>query len=155
MMVMMADLLLDIHDDHCLLPEQEFLHTAYEVFCRIMGYTEGARVDLVLCLPSELQEVNKRFRGVDKPTDVISFPHPADLGENLTGKTLEHYLGEILIDTNYIARQTDSQDLNADITQVFIHGLLHLCGYDHLNSIQKRNMQELEIKILSGLRQEG
>jgi probable rRNA maturation factor len=163
---MKPESVLSIIDEHQLLPEQGFLQAAFEVFCLEENPGHAVHADLILCLPEQLQEINRRYRGVDQPTDVISFSHqaqPVNVSRDLSCNSVSAasdccsaiYLGEILIDINYIAQQTDSHDLNAEITAVFIHGLLHLCGYDHLNSNQKRNMQERERHILSRLRQEG
>lgn len=75
----------------------------------------------------EIKKLNKKFRGKNKPTDVLSF----ELSE-------KGYLGEIVICPEIVKEKKE------DIRQVFIHGILHLLGYDHEKS--EKEAREMEAK---------
>ena len=143
----MSDSGLSITDDHLLLKETSFLHAAYRVFLNELQLPAASEASLVICLPDELRSLNRRFRGTAKYTDVLSFPsglfdttaftsgnHASDQSLITSGQT--PYLGEILIDINYIFDNAGSDMLSeklmlstqqqSAITEVCVHGLLHL-----------------------------
>jgi probable rRNA maturation factor len=88
-----------------------------------------------------IRALNKHFRGVDKSTDVLSFP--SDESDNL---------GDIAISVDTAARQAKENNLtlNGEISQLILHGLLHLCGYDH--ETDNGEMNRLELKLRKKLR---
>jgi probable rRNA maturation factor len=90
-----------------------------------------------------LRQLNKEFRGKDKTTDVLSFPFEAD--EFDTGKD---FLGDIVISLEQAARQSAENgfDLATEIKQLILHGILHLCGYDHETDDGEMNRRELELR---------
>ncbi len=97
-----------------------------------------------------MQQLNRDFRGIDKSTDVLSFPafdHPPDDGEPLL------YLGDIAISVPYATKQAhkSGHDLEAELQLLAIHGVLHLLGYDHLEKLDKDEMWTLQKVILSKL----
>ncbi len=83
-----------------------------------------------------IHKLNKQFRNVDKPTDVLSFP----AGE-------ETNLGDIAISVETAAAQAKENGLSfeTEIAQLILHGLLHLCGYDH--ETDKGEMNRLELRL--------
>ncbi len=96
----------------------------------------------------EMRSLNERYRGKDKVTNVLSFP--ADI-EPLPGNPL--LLGDIAICAPVVeneARQQNKPELNhwAHLT---VHGVLHLVGYDHQSDAEARDMESLEVAILSDL----
>jgi len=86
--------------------------------------------ELTVCLVSErkMRELNRRFRGVDAPTDVLSFP-PDDRG----APEAEPQLGDLAIAVPVAARQARSagHSLARELRILLLHGYLHLLGYDH------------------------
>jgi probable rRNA maturation factor len=90
------------------------------------GRTSG-QVSIVFLNSQEIREINKKYRGKDKPTDVLSFVHD---GVGLEGTEID-FMGEVLI----------SPDDSKEIIKVLIHGILHLLGYDH-QSIKDRKVME-------------
>jgi probable rRNA maturation factor len=90
------------------------------------GTTSG-QVSIVFLNSQEIREINKKYRGKDKPTDVLSFVHD---GVGLEGTEID-FMGEVLI----------SPDDSKEIIKVLIHGILHLLGYDH-QSIKDRKVME-------------
>jgi len=85
----------------------------------------------------EVREMNRRFLGVDEPTDVLSFPDEADdFVQGIADQTL---LGDIAISLPTAARQAAQigHPLDAELAHLLVHGILHLCGYDHVGSAEE------------------
>jgi len=84
-----------------------------------------------------IRELNRQFRGVDKATDVLSFPAEEKLN-----------LGDIAVsvDTAAVQAKENGLSLDGEIAQLILHGLLHLCGYDHENDNGEMNRLELKLR---------
>lgn len=95
-----------------------------------------------------MKELNTLFRGKDSTTDVLSFPHEPD--EFDPDKT---NLGDIVISAEQAARQAveNGLTLEIEIKQLILHGLLHLCGYDHETDSGEMNTRELELRDKLGI----
>ena len=99
--------------------------------------------NLVFLTKAEIQDMNKRFAGKDKPTNVLSFPSSEDLTE-------ESFLGDIAICSELIAEEAISQgkETQDHLIHIFVHGVLHLLGFDHEEHSSAEQMESLEIRIL-------
>ena len=97
----------------------------------------------------ETKNLNKKFRKINKTTDVLSFPfyNKKDLKHKLA-KNKEIYLGDIVINFNKI-KFKNSKEFNFEFNKLWIHGLVHLLGHDHKKDKDFYNMQILEKKFLS------
>ncbi len=86
-----------------------------------------------------IRDLNRQFRGIDKATDVLSFPAGEDSSTNL---------GDIAISVERAEVQAKENDLSSDqeIAQLILHGLLHLCGYDHETDDGEMNRLELRLR---------
>jgi len=96
--------------------------------------------------------LNRRYRGVDKTTDVLSFPQIEKLTPALS--TQHFVLGDIVINVQRAKRQAEEQGhtLYEELKRLMIHGLLHLIGYDHEKSRYQRNkMRAKERELLDAL----
>jgi probable rRNA maturation factor len=95
-----------------------------------------------------MTELNNFFRGNDWTTDVLSFPHEADKFDPDTSN-----LGDIVISAEQAARQAEENGLTLEneIQQLILHGLLHLCGYDHETDNGEMNARELELRDKLGI----
>lgn len=95
-----------------------------------------ASVTIAFVSDARIRILNKQFRGLNKATDVLSFPTDMHDGS-----------GDIAISVETAARQAKDNDLtfNAEIAQLILHGLLHLSGYDH--ETDKGEMNKLELKL--------
>jgi len=91
-----------------------------------------------------IRQLNRQFRGVDKATDVLSFP--AD-------ETDKSNLGDIAISVDTAAKQAKENGLTLDeeVAQLILHGLLHLCGYDHETDSGEMNRLELRLRKKLGI----
>ncbi|HIC40805.1 MAG TPA: rRNA maturation RNase YbeY [Piscirickettsiaceae bacterium] len=96
----------------------------------------------------EIQTLNKTYRHQDKPTNVLSFESdlPVEIDEAI--------LGDVVICTEIVAEEAKAQNKTFDehLTHMAIHGTLHLLGYDHIESEDAKQMENLEIKILEKIK---
>jgi len=95
-----------------------------------------SELHLLLVNDARMREINFQFRKKDKPTDVLSFPQftPQQIrGERVVGDEAGSYLGDLVISTETTIRQAKrfKVSLQAEVTRLLVHGVLHLCGYDH------------------------
>ena len=92
---------------------------------------------------AEIQDINKRFAGKSKPTNVLSFPSNEDL-------TAERFLGDIAICSELIVEEAVSQgkETQDHLIHIFVHGVLHLLGFDHEERSSAEKMESLEIRVL-------
>ena len=95
-----------------------------------------------------MKELNSFFRGRDLTTDVLSFPHEPDEFDTDTSN-----LGDIVISVEQAARQAEENGftLENEIKQLILHGLLHLCGYDHETDNGEMNSRELRLRDKLGI----
>jgi probable rRNA maturation factor len=84
-----------------------------------------------------IRELNRQFRGVNKATDVLSFPAAEKFN-----------LGDIAVsvDTAAVQAKENGLTLDGEIAQLILHGLLHLCGYDHETDNGEMNQVELRLR---------
>ena len=96
-----------------------------------------------------MRELNGKFRGRDTTTDVLSFPVEQAAFEKRAGATL----GDLLISVEQAARQAEENGLTLEeeIAQLILHGLLHLCGYDHERDGGEMNALELSLRRRLGV----
>jgi len=92
---------------------------------------DGTALAILITGDDEVREMNRRFLGIDAPTDVLSFPDEAD--DFVQGISEENLLGDIAIALPTAARQAEAigHSLDAELAHLLVHGILHLCGYEH------------------------
>jgi probable rRNA maturation factor len=107
-----------------------------EEMAEAIGHRESSAT-VAFVSDKKIRELNKQFRGIDKATDVLSFP---------SDETNE--LGDIAISIQTAARQAKENGLSLDeeIAQLILHGLLHLSGYDHETDNGEMNKLELRLR---------
>lgn len=96
-----------------------------------------------------MRQLNRLWRHRRGTTDVLSFPAEQDDFEKLEGSTL----GDVVISVEQAARQAEDNGLTLDleIAQLVLHGLLHLCGYDHSTDNGEMNRLELQLRKKLGI----
>ena len=103
---------------------------------------------------AKARRLNHDFRGIDKPTNVLSFPQfpPAELPKAGQYKGIAE-MGDIALAYQYVVNEARKDDkiLINHVTHLVIHGLLHLFGYNHLHDDEAEGMEKLEIKIMKAL----
>ena len=100
---------------------------------------------ILLTNSTTMKKLNKKFRKINKPTDVLSFPSFSK--ENLKYlKKKKIYLGDIAVSYEIINSRSKINDFFLEFDKVWIHGLLHLIGYDHIKKKDYLKMFKLEKK---------
>lgn len=104
---------------------------------------QGSSATIAFVSDKEIRRLNKQFRNLDRPTDVLSFP----AGEE------DANLGDIAISVQTAAAQAKENDLTFEdeIAQLILHGLLHLSGYDHETDGGEMNRLELRLRKKLGI----
>lgn len=101
----------------------------------------------------KIHEINRDYRGIDRPTDVISFAFNDEIeGEvKIIGNPI-NFLGEIYINHERALEQANelNQSFEKEMCFLFVHGLLHLLGYDHMTQEEEEIMFGLQRKIFEG-----
>lgn len=110
---------------------------------------ESSDVSIVLVSDAASKKLNRQFRGKDYATDVLSFPNRAEEFE--AGN--QDNLGEIVISLDRAATQAKQNGLSLtnEVEQLILHGLLHLCGYDHETDHGEMNRLELRLRKKLGI----
>ncbi|MBK8464416.1 MAG: rRNA maturation RNase YbeY [Chloracidobacterium sp.] len=106
------------------------------------------RFSIAFVSDNRMKQLNHLFRGKNLTTDVLSFPHEPD--EFDPDKT---NLGNIVISAEQAQKQAaeNGLTLEGEIKQLMLHGLLHLCGYDHETDKGEMNARELELRETLGI----
>ncbi|MGE4266161.1 MAG: rRNA maturation RNase YbeY [Deferribacterales bacterium] len=134
------------------LGEKLFSQASEAVFEELDVEFDECEISLLICDDAQIQELNKEYREKDYATDVLSFPMSDDpYGEG-------GMLGDIVISLDTAKKQAQEADiaLEREISFLFIHGLLHLMGFDHeLGQDEEEEMFTLQEEILLKLVKSG
>lgn len=121
--------------------------------CRHLGLRK-AELSVLLVNNRRMRVLNRSFRGVDRTTDVLSFPQTDVSPQPSASGSQNFILGDIVINLHKTERQAQEygHSFNDELNRLLIHGLLHLIGYDHektgnYEKIMKRKEREL-LKVL-------
>ena len=108
---------------------------------------EGKKVIFYFVGPSRMRNLNRKFRGKNKVTTVLSFPSPKDF----VYPKEEEILGEIFLCPSYIKKLAKRANLNFELffLRIAIHGILHLLGYEHQNPKEAKIFETKEKEILN------
>ena len=108
----------------------------------VSGVHKNSEVSIVLVDDSEIHELNKNYRGMDKPTNVISF----ELGDDVL-------LGDIFISLDTVKRESKDAGISVPehVAHMVVHGMLHLQGFDHITDAEAKIMESKEVEILKKL----
>lgn len=109
-------------------------------------------LSVVLTLDERIRELNRIYRGLDAPTDVLAFA-AREGDEFVTPPDLPPYLGDIVISLPAARRQAteEGHSLESELALLITHGCLHLLGYDHATAEDKATMWALQSEIVHAL----
>jgi probable rRNA maturation factor len=109
--------------------------------------TGVAELSIVLTDDAEQQELNREWRGIDKPTNVLSFPQIEPFGP------VSGILGDIVLARETLEREAEElqKPFHHHFTHLVVHGFLHILGYDHIEERDALEMESLETRILATL----
>ncbi len=100
---------------------------------------------LLLSGTKEIKMLNKKFRKKNTSTDVLSFPfYEKNQLKNRIKKEKEVYLGDIIINLSQVKNKNNKVKFKKELNKLWIHGLLHLLGYDHKSNAKYLQMRKLE-----------
>lgn len=129
-----------------------------EYAANYLSLPENTEMSVTLMDNKHIHEINKKYRGIDKPTDVISFAMEEDGDEDniILPSDMEFEmpknLGDLMISMEKVAEQAEylghSQD--RELGFLTVHGFLHLNGYDHMKAEDEKEMFSLQDEILDG-----
>jgi probable rRNA maturation factor len=114
---------------------------------RFLALKKKFSISILFTGDTKINQLNKKFRKINSPTNVLSFPSmPTNINTN-------NFLGDIVISSDTLIKEANNEKkIEEDhLIHLFIHGVLHLLGYDHETSYDARIMETLEIKILKTL----
>ena len=122
------------------------LNKAFIFLCEEENIT-NCSINLKIIDDMEMQKLNKNFRSINKPTNVLSFVNE-DISKEHTGN-----LGDIAINSDYVNRESNEQNKQYDdhMIHMLIHGVYHILGFDHESNIMAEVMENKEIKLLDKL----
>lgn len=127
-------------------------------------YDEEKLTNSKLCLtitlttPQNIREINKKYRNIDKETDVLSFPmfEKSELDEMIKNQKFDHedVLGDIVISIDRVKEQAKEygHSFERELSYMVVHGFYHVMGYDHIKEEDKKIMRPKEEKILDALK---
>ena len=108
--------------------------------------------------PEEIRKINKKYRKIDKATDVLSFPmfEKDELDEKIKSGDFpyEDVLGDVIISIDKVREQAEEygHSFERELSYMLVHGFYHLMGYDHIEEEDKKIMRPKEEKILNELK---
>jgi probable rRNA maturation factor len=110
------------------------------------GIIENAELTIVITDDSKIHELNRKYRAVDAPTDVLSFPNEFTDPENQIP-----YLGDVIISYPRAVEQASKggHSVEDELLLLVVHGVLHLLGHDHTDSDEKHRMWKAQDIILN------
>ena len=101
---------------------------------------------ILLTNSTEIKKLNKKFRNKNKPTDVLSFPYFSYKNlKKIKDKNL--YIGDIAVSYEIIKFRSKKNNFSLEFDKVWVHGFLHLLGYDHIKNKDYSKMIKIEKKI--------
>ena len=113
-------------------------------------------ISITLTVPEVIREANKKYRNIDKPTDVLSFPmfEKEEIEQLIKSNyEVEDVLGDIIISIPRVKEQAEEygHSFERELAYMVVHGFYHLMGYDHMNEDDKKKMRKKEDEILNKL----
>ena len=141
------------------------LQTAADCALITEGVNRPCCISVRLCDDDAIHEINREYRGVDRATDVLSFPtvsYPAGMtagqAEHLIRRELDDesgacMLGDLILSVPHVLKQAEEygHSPQREAAYLLVHGICHLMGYDHIEEDDKRKMRSMEEKILSAV----
>lgn len=126
------------------LPEAEQLETWVSL---ALENRPGAELTVRLVDKAESRQLNSRYRGKDRPTNVLSFPAELPSGIDLP------LLGDIVICAPLVGQEAEAQNkpVQSHWAHLVIHGVLHLLGHDHQTDDEAAEMESLEVNLLASI----
>lgn len=139
------------------LPAQEVMQGWALQALQQAGYHKDAEITLRFVGGSEIQELNRMYRHIDRETNILSFPF--DEGDEQAGELSFcdgvhlNLLGDLVVCVSVLRREAAEQHktLHEHLCHLIVHGCLHLLGFDHIEEPEAEEMEALETKVVMSL----
>lgn len=116
-------------------------------------------ISVTLTSPTVIRKLNNEYRGIDKETDVLSFPmfeknEIDEIVKNKQKQLIKETIGDIIISVERVKEQAVEYEhsFERELSYMLVHGFYHLMGYDHIEEEDKKKMRPKEEKILNDLK---
>lgn len=116
-------------------------------------------ISVTLTSPTVIRKLNNEYRGIDKETDVLSFPmfeknEIDEIVKNKQKQLVKETIGDIIISVERVKEQAVEYEhsFERELSYMLVHGFYHLMGYDHIEEEDKKKMRPKEEKILNELK---
>ncbi len=141
---------LELQNEYADRVDEQTLIRAAQVTAQLQHMIEPALVTIVVTHDEAVAELNQRFRGIDTPTDILSFPSGDESGL-FEGEP--RYLGDLVIAFPYASAQAEREghSLDDSLSLLVVHGMLHLFGYDHHTPESRAIMWKAQEEVLIAL----
>ena len=129
---------------------EKYLNLKLEKIIKIVPFFRKKNLIFTILLTNSsfIKKLNKKFRKKNKPTDVLSFPFLSKQDLKLK-KEKNIYIGDIAVCYEIIKKRSKKTDFFLEFNKVWVHGLLHLIGYNHIKNKDYIKMAKIEEKIIS------
>ena len=136
-----------------MIAEQQLLLQAMRVAAKQHNVDDDCEVIVTIADNEQIRELNRDYRDIDAPTDVLSFAYAETDEPEIIGGSAGRVLGDILISIDKVREQArDYGNSEArELSYLAVHGFLHLLGFDHIQSADKKVMRTREELIMSEL----
>ncbi|TYB32607.1 MAG: rRNA maturation RNase YbeY [Flexistipes sinusarabici] len=122
------------------------------LFDNVKAENDFLEISLLILDDAKIREINRLYRGIDKPTDVLSFPM------NPEESVAKYMIGDVVISADKAKKQAKDAGISfeRELAYLYIHGLLHLLGYDHeISEAEEKVMFDLQENILTQVIEAG
>ena len=132
----------DDRQDHIIITDEikNLIEKSIAAVLKVENLDENVEVSVSFVGDEEIRDLNRDYRGVDKSTDVLSFPMDDEFIID------NRILGDVIINTRRVMEQAEElgHSEERELSYLTVHSILHLLGYDHMEDEEKREMRERE-----------
>lgn len=130
--------------------DNELIQFVFDVVVSLTKLNAESEAGLVLTTDKQIQAVNKKYRGIDKPTNILSFAYAETTPKEFQTSDDKHYIGDIFISRAQLKQDAKREKVSEKekFVHLFAHGLLHLAGIHHEDKKAEKKMEALEDKVI-------
>ena len=131
---------------------KKYFNTKLKNISKIVKFFKGKNVTFTILLTNSLnmKKLNKKFRKRNKSTDILSFPSFSSKRLKII-KEKKIYVGDLATSYEAISLKSKKENFLEEFDKVWVHGLLHLIGYDHIKNKDYYKMNKVEKRILNSI----
>lgn len=139
-----------VHEDY-----EKIIRKVCDEVARVYGLTETQELSILLCDNARIHKLNKEYRGIDRPTDVLSFAlnDESEDGAFEDSEVESNLIGDMVMSLERMEEQAKEygHGTERELAYLTVHSCLHILGYDHMTDEDKAEMRTEEEFVLSNL----